>query len=104
MSGIGKRDTGVEMDALDELAAADEGNQRRQVQGGAREDEDGEEEGIGPVDGPLDLVEAGQQPTALGRARTAAHVGGLAAYDVSPSPDLFGMPERKTAGGRRSRR
>ena len=61
----GEGDAGIEVYSFDQLAAAHESNQGRQVKSGASEDEHRKKDGIRPVDGPLDPVEAGQQATAI---------------------------------------
>ena len=67
----GQGDAGVEMDSFDQFAATDEGNQGRQVQRGTREDEHREKDGIGPMNSPLDPVEAGQRARRDRRASVA---------------------------------
>ena len=61
----GEGDAGIEVYSFHQLAAAHESNQGRQVKSGASEDEHRKKDGIRPVDGPLDPVEAGQQATAI---------------------------------------
>jgi hypothetical protein len=58
--GDGQRQAGVHVDRLHQVPTADGSRERRDVQHGRGDEQHREQDGVGPVHGPLDQIEAKQ--------------------------------------------